>query len=94
MPRSSSRSCGRCGAAAYVTLIGSFFDTAIICDRCERIERAHPAFAHAHAVEADEVRRGNLNFAGVGLPDGLAEACHAARAAAEAAGAPSEYDPS
>jgi hypothetical protein len=49
----------------------SYFNEDLICDDCDKKERAHPLFAEAQATEEAAVRAGNYNFPGVGLPPGL-----------------------
>jgi hypothetical protein len=46
----------------------SYFNEDTICMECKKQERAHPDFKRAQAAEHDEVRSGNHNFPGVGLP--------------------------
>lgn len=59
--------CERCRKLDKVTT-GSYFDTAIICMNCETLEQKHPEYAKAKQVESEEVRRGNYNYRGIGLP--------------------------
>lgn len=70
--------CERCGEQ-HVPLIGSYFDESMICPRCEAIERQHPDFKRARDTEMQQVRAGNYNYPGIGLPEDLAEQCRAAR---------------
>ena len=62
--------CGRCGREAPF-LTGSYFDAEMICPDCEERERQHPLYGQARAAEAEAVRRGDLNFPGLGRPDDL-----------------------
>lgn len=62
--------CQRCREDAVVTTM-SLFDTDMICNKCEKIERAHPQFPEARNVELDELSKGNYNFPGIGLPKDL-----------------------
>ena len=62
--------CDRCGSES-LSSTGSYFNTQMICGECDRRERAHPQFANAQRVEGEAVRRGDFNFAGVGLPSDL-----------------------
>ncbi len=62
--------CERCGAPG-VPLIMSRFNTEMICGPCETRERAHPAYPPAAQAELEAVRRGDLNFPGVGKPADL-----------------------
>jgi hypothetical protein len=43
----------------------------MICSVCQDRERAHPKYAEARAVEESQVRAGNYNFPGIGLPEDL-----------------------
>lgn len=63
-------SCDRCGQTLVASVV-SRFNTDVICLSCETNERAHPRYAEAAAAEEREVRRGNLNFAGIGKPSDL-----------------------
>jgi len=49
----------------------SIFNVQMICPRCEKREKAHPQYASAKETEMQEVRKGNYNFPGVGLPADL-----------------------
>jgi len=63
--------CQRCGRE-NVTLTGSYFNMEMICTSvCDKNERAHPGFNEARRIENEEVRKGNMNFKGVGLPKEL-----------------------
>jgi hypothetical protein len=46
----------------------SYFNEDTICMECKKQEMAHPDFKRARAAEHAEVRDGNYNFEGVGLP--------------------------
>ncbi len=70
--------CERCGEKTNTTT-GSYFDEAIICMHCNGLERAHPDFRRALEAETEQVRAGNYNYPGIGLPAGLAEQCQHAR---------------
>lgn len=74
MPEPSYRftmKCDRCGSSDGV-LTGSFFNEEMICiDVCKPKEQAHPKYAEAKAVEAEQVRNGNYNFPGIGKPADL-----------------------
>ena len=62
-----SNVCNRCREEVTVTTM-SYFNEDTICMECKKQERAHPDFKRARAAEHAEVRSGNYNFAGVGLP--------------------------
>jgi hypothetical protein len=61
--------CDRCGREG-VSLTGSWFNTEMICcgdaDSCAAKEKAHPQFAEAKRVEEEAVKRGDMNFPGIG----------------------------
>ena len=62
--------CDRCPKEAFSTSM-SYFNTQNICDKCTEKEELHPKYAEARAVEAEEVRKGNYNYQGIGLPEDL-----------------------
>ena len=59
--------CQRCYKETKITT-GSYFDTAMICLPCDKIEQSHPEYASAKQTENEHVKSGDLNFKGVGLP--------------------------
>lgn len=64
--------CDRCGADLRTTgHTMSRFNTDTICPDCEDAERRHPEYQRAVQVEQEQIRRGNYNFAGIGLPEDL-----------------------
>ncbi len=62
--------CDRCREKSNM-LIGSYFNTDMICLTCEEKEKAHSMFAMAKAIENEQVRQGNFNYQGIGLPSDL-----------------------
>ena len=60
--------CQRCGAEADAHTM-SMFDVALICMDCHENEMQHPEFDRARDAEVSEIKRGNMNFPGVGYPD-------------------------
>lgn len=62
--------CDRCGQLAPV-MVGSFFNTDMICLPCEKREKAHHAYSKAKEIEFQEVLKGNMNFKGIGKPKDL-----------------------
>ena len=62
--------CHRCGKETSSHKM-SYFNTQEICDSCDREERAHPDFGKAQDAEFEEIKKGNLNYKGIGLPDDL-----------------------
>lgn len=59
--------CDRCKADAH-WLRASFFNTQMCCESCLTKERKHPKYPEAKAIELEEVKKGNYNFKGIGLP--------------------------
>lgn len=68
--------CGRCGGETHA-IVCSFFNTDMICVACADAEKAHPRYAEAVEREVAACRRGDYNFAGIGLPADLRDG-HAA----------------
>jgi hypothetical protein len=63
--------CDRCGEKKPSSVIMSMFNLENLCTRCKDIERGHPLYKIAYEREVEEIRKGNLNFEGIGLPDDL-----------------------
>jgi hypothetical protein len=62
--------CNRCNKeVSFVTM--SIFNTQDICGNCLKKEESHPQFFKARETENQEVRNGNFNFKGIGLPSDL-----------------------
>ena len=59
--------CHRCGKASYVYTM-SFFNTELICQKCDDAEKADPEYKQAVEAERAEVMKGNMNYPGIGLP--------------------------
>lgn len=66
------KKCDRCHKETN-TFTGSYFNTEMICEECDRIERLHPMYEEAKRVELEEVRKGNYNYEGIGLPENYDE---------------------
>ena len=66
------KKCARCGVDTNVTTM-SYFNEDILCVECSELERRHPDFARAQAIEERHVRDQDLNYKGVGLPEGYRE---------------------
>ena len=64
--------CDRCRRVSR-TLIMSKFNTEMICMPCKGLERSHPGYPAANAAELAAIRRGEMNFPGIGCPPGLRE---------------------
>ena len=59
--------CQRCYNETRVHTV-SIFNTQEICMDCATKEKAHSEYENARKREAEEVRKGNYNFEGVGKP--------------------------
>ena len=62
--------CERCKVST-LSFKMSFFNTQMICKKCQTVEEIHPEFADAKRKEVEECMNGNMNFEGVGLPNDL-----------------------
>lgn len=62
--------CDRCFKKS-ASVIMSMFNEDWICYDCEIKERAHPDYRKARDAEVSEIRKGNLNFPGIGKPADL-----------------------
>ena len=58
--------CQRCGEKSNVTTM-SWFNTDLLCMDCADKETKHPKFQEAKDRENEEVRKGNLNYEGIGF---------------------------
>lgn len=65
-----SNRCERCYKEGSA-LIGSIFNTQMICLKCEEKEKDHPEYEKAKRLELEEVKKGNYNYEGIGLPSDL-----------------------
>jgi len=63
--------CQRCNKKSDNGLIISIFNTEMICDDCKEKERRHPQYEKAREREYEEIKNGNYNFDGIGLPNDL-----------------------
>lgn len=64
--------CERCHADLRKTSsIMSRFSTETLCSACEKRERVHPKYQEAHDRELEQVKAGNMNYAGIGSPPEL-----------------------
>ena len=64
--------CQRCGTDCREFTF-SFFNVQMICGDCRVEEQAHSSYAYAKKIEWENVRQGNLNFRGIGLPEDLSK---------------------
>ena len=47
----------------------SIFNEQVICLECKETEKKHPKYDSAVQAEYEQVKKGNYNFEGIGLPD-------------------------
>ena len=57
--------CKRCNSETNSWTM-SIFNTDEICIPCKKAEETHPDYEKAREAEMAEVRKGNLNFPGIG----------------------------
>ena len=62
--------CERCLTQTHI-LTGSWFDTAMICLKCDEAELNHQDIEIAKAAERSAVMQGDFNFPGIGKPQDL-----------------------
>jgi hypothetical protein len=62
--------CERCHKPTNGMTIMSMFNTQIICMKCKGAERQRPDYNDAVAADVAEIKKGNLNFEGIGLKEG------------------------
>lgn len=67
--------CERCNTKTNVT-IGSYFNTQMICVECMEKEIKHEKYDEARRVESEQVKNGNYNYPGIGLPNDLQAEMH------------------
>lgn len=64
------QNCDRCGKQTAITIC-SQFNTEGLCMQCKKEEEDHPHFHHALKAEQKQIKAGNYNFKGIGLPADL-----------------------
>jgi len=62
--------CERCGGESK-NFKGSYFNTEMICGTCQEKEQQHESYKLAVEVENMQVKMGNYNYEGIGLPNDL-----------------------
>jgi len=62
--------CERCKIETALTSM-SMFNTDMCCMDCIDKEKKHPEYKRAVKLELDALIKGNYNFPGIGLPNGL-----------------------
>ena len=63
----AKKKCDRCGGDLKVRIM-SRFNTDCLCMKCAEEERQHPDYQKAVDAELAAVRRGDMNFPGIGWP--------------------------
>ena len=61
------KNCDRCGRDCNGVSIMSMYNTEMICASCKAAELKRPDYPAAVAAERDAIRKGNMNFHGIGL---------------------------
>lgn len=64
--------CDRCGVTRG-GFIMSMFNRDQCCIMCITVEKYHDAYKEAREIELAEVKKGNTNYGGIGLPPNYAE---------------------
>lgn len=59
--------CDRCGGTLEQGRTMSMFNTDCICMKCKDTERKRFNYGQACEAEREQVKQGNMNFAGIGL---------------------------
>ena len=62
--------CHRCNKETSA-LIGSMFNTQMICLECKEKETKHPRYEEAVKREYEEVLKGNYNYEGLAIEEGF-----------------------
>lgn len=63
------RHCDRCGKDLAGGRIMSMYNEDCICMECKAAEEKRADYADARDADAEQVRRGNYNFKGIGKED-------------------------
>lgn len=63
--------CDRCHLPHNNRTTMSIFNTDTICIPCKKAEQNHPMYPLASDKEMEQVKQGNFNFEGIGLPADL-----------------------
>ena len=62
--------CERCDSETTTTTM-SWFNTQMICKPCDEKELSHKDIEKAKAKDLEQVKQGNYNYEGIGLPSDL-----------------------
>lgn len=62
--------CERCKKES-MGMTMSMFNTQMICLECSEKEETHPKYEQARKAEIEEIKKGNLDFIGIGKPHDL-----------------------
>lgn len=65
----SQDTCDRCGGSLDGGRTMSMFNDDCICMKCKEEERKHKDYKKAQDAEINQVRQGNYNYKGIGLPN-------------------------
>ena len=63
--------CQRCTGKTHGITTMSMFNNDILCMPCKNKEVAHPLYGAAVDMDNNEIKKGNYNFEGMGLPNEL-----------------------
>ncbi len=63
--------CQRCTGKTHGINSMSMFNNDILCVPCKNKEMAHPLYGEAVDMDNNEIKKGNFNFDGIGLPNEL-----------------------
>lgn len=64
----SKRRCDRCGGPLDAGRTMSRFNRDVLCIDCSAAEKRHPNYKAAAAAELAAVKRGDMDFPGIGYP--------------------------
>ena len=64
----TKKRCDRCGESLAGGRTMSRFNTEVLCMECAERECQHPDYRKAADAELAAVRRGDMNFPGIGYP--------------------------
>ena len=66
----NTKNCERCRRSTNIFKM-SFFNTDMLCMECLKKEESHPMYEAARKEELRQMKMGNCNFPGIGLPSDL-----------------------
>lgn len=59
--------CDRCGGSLKDGRKMSMYNADCLCMKCKEVERQRPDYKEAHDADIEAIRKGDYNFAGIGL---------------------------